>query len=290
MNPHERNRTNMNYQNPNPVPAASRMKMADLMVALQRANVKLPIVVKLAGRVTYSHIKTQVAGPELVEANRRKRERGGRDDTKPFYSLNIGDATVIPDPSLPPEAIAFFEQRIVHKMHDDGSQSHVFYATSKSPFPAAIGWGPGSGILDANGQPPEDAARNAGELVGELAAGVQVVIGMKIFSGNGNGAGNGLDFVIINGPVSYFTGGGSGRNLDMEATLRAMGAAVPAAPQNRPVPAPVPPVAPQAVDPMGGQTQQPMTSTPPANPFMAPPPGDPAYGGPQYPGMGYTRT
>ena len=236
----------MNYQNPNPVPAASRMKMADLMVALQRANVKLPIVVKLAGRVTYSHIKTQVAGPELVEANRRKRERGGRDDTKPFYSLNIGDATVIPDPSLPPEAIAFFEQRIVHKMHDDGSQSHVFYATSKSPFPAAIGWGPGSG--------------------------------------------NGLDFVIINGPVSYFTGGGSGRNLDMEATLRAMGAAVPAAPQNRPVPAPVPPVAPQAVDPMGGQTQQPMTSTPPANPFMAPPPGDPAYGGPQYPGMGYTRT
>ena len=170
-------------------------------------------------------------------------------------------------------------------MHEDGTQSHVFYATSKSPFPADIGWGPNSGVMD-----PTTMPRNAGELENELAAGVPVIIGMKIFS-SPQGLGTGLDFVIIDGPVRYFNPQGRGTNADMEEALRAMGAAAPATapvqpPQN--VPAPTPPVAPQAVDPMGGG--QPVSPTPPANPFMAPPAGDPAYGGPQYPGMGYTRT
>ena len=91
----------MEYQNPNPAQTQPmpRMKMETLEAALQRTGVKLPIVVKIAGRVTYSHIKTQVAGQELADANKRKIARGGRADNKPFYSLNVGDATVIPDPT-----------------------------------------------------------------------------------------------------------------------------------------------------------------------------------------------
>lgn len=273
----------MNYQNP----VQPRMKMSDLEAVLRRLAIQPPIVVKLAGRVTYSHIKTQIEGAELAEANARKIQRGGKADNRPYYSFNIGDAVVIPDAKLPPEVQAFFEQRIVHKIHEDGTQSHVFYATSKSPFPADISWGPNSGVTD-----PTTMPRNAGELENELAAGVPVIIGVKIFS-SPQGLGTGLDFVIIDGPVRYFNPQGRGTNADMEEALRAMGAAAPAPttapvqpPQNAPVP--TPPVAPQAVDPMGGG--QPVSPTPPANPFMAPPAGDPAYGGPQYPGMGYTRT
>lgn len=267
---------------PNYAAAGPKLRLTDVVGALQRAGIQLPVNVQVAGRVTYSHIRTMVDGEELVQANNRKVARGGRADNKPYYSLNVGEAQIIVDPSLPPEVKTYFEQRISHKQHDDGAWSHVFYATSKSPFPISIGWGPNSGIANDGNAP-----KTAPELEGELAAGVYVVMGMRIF-GSQAGTGCGLDYIIINEPPRYFKGGGSNTSLDN--ALRAMGAimdsgtAVPA-PASAPAPAAAAPmpgqVTPQPADPTAGmsaaQAPVPGSAPMPNSPFMNVPEGDPAY-------------
>lgn len=166
-----------------------------------------PITVEIRGKVQYSHITKKIEGKELADANERKIKNGGIAETTPYYALTLTDAYILnPDPAkYPQEVLQFFDEKLFSKTVN-GAMTRVYYGKDKSQNPIALAYGAEAGTELAG----QRIADKDAPLQNELAVGLDVTIGAKIYKitkGVAAGrAGLGIDYVIVNEPVRYYSG------------------------------------------------------------------------------------
>lgn len=167
-----------------------------------------PCLVNIRGNVTYSHIAKLIEGAELEKDKQRKIANGQIPIQKPYTALTIENARVIDDGKLNPVVKDFFENgdKIKTKIKEDGTAVKMYYGTSKSPNPPSVAYGAEAGNLAGQGIASKDVP-----LASELAIGLDVTIGVKIYKGTNSQTntpyvGIGMDYIIVNEPIRYYSG------------------------------------------------------------------------------------
>lgn len=154
-----------------------------------------PIVVNIQGQVGFSHISKMYEGEELIAANKKAQEHGGRPSSRPYCTITIDNPRILNPETLPADVVQVMQERF------KASKSNVvkYYATSKSqnlpPVAYSVYAGPGlagQGIAD-----------KMHPLAHELDTGLTVTIGAKIFNTMA-GVGVGIDYVLIDEPIRYY--------------------------------------------------------------------------------------
>lgn len=156
----------------------------------------VPITVNIQGEVSFSHITKRYEGEELIEANKRAQEHGGRPSNKPYCQITLDNPRILYPETLPQEVVMIMQERF-----KPAKTTNVvkYYATSKSrnlpPVAYSIYAGDGlagQGIADRN-HPLEQ----------ELDTGLTVTVGARIFD-TAAGVGVGIDYVLVDEPVRYY--------------------------------------------------------------------------------------
>lgn len=169
-----------------------------------------PLTVNIRGKVTYSHISKMVEGTELANTNAKRTANGLTPYDKPYSALTIKDAYIVDDGTLNPTVKAILEERFSNSTNPDGTITKVWYATSKSPSLPPVAYGAEAGNDAGKGIADKDVP-----LTAELATGLDVTIGVKIYKGK-IGTGLGMDYVLVNEPVRYYTASGIQRALEQQ--------------------------------------------------------------------------
>lgn len=264
----------------------------------------------ISGRVTYSRIRSQVAGEELDRTNRRLQAAGRSVHTRPYTTLTICDAKVVrADPNAPmmaPEEIFATESLYTSSQPNSPGLCYSGYNTGSYLPRLCVRNGSNVTELDAS------------QIAGELAAGLLVTMVMRVYNSGKQNKGISMDTIIVDEPIRFYQGGGMNlekygltMNLQpnrqpaqpvqapsgapqMPAAYPQTGYAAPAAPAQpaAPVQAPAQPVQPPAAPYTPGMDTMPFggaaapnpygAPVPPAGPYMPPvppaPPATPAYG------------
>lgn len=169
-----------------------------------------PCTVNIRGKVSYSHISKMVDGTELANTNQRRLANGLTPYDKPYSALTIQDAYIVDDGTLNPTVKAVLEERFGNKTNPDGTISKVWYGTSKSPTLPPVAYGAEAGNDAGKGIADKDVP-----LTAELATGLDVTIGVKIYKGK-IGTGLGMDYVLVNEPIRYYTASGIQKALEQQ--------------------------------------------------------------------------
>ena len=200
------------------------------------------------GRVTYSRVKTQIAGQELEEDKKKRLQRNLNPIDRPYSTITIKNAEILFDV---PGAPTLFENYIQERFFQ--SNSHPEYGwcytgINKGKYCPAIGvMTPGTNVV--NQIVPE----------GELATDLDVTLVLRVYATSRN-KGVSLDSIIVNGEVKYFSGG------QIAAEMASRGIIFNAVPQPEVAPVEAAPVQQDYVAP----TPAPMGApAPTATPFMA---------------------
>lgn len=230
---------------------------------LEAAQNLYPYTVNVRGKVSYSHISRLVDGEELRKDNERRRSNNRVQMTRPYSALTITDPVIVDDGTVPDIIKQLINERISSRQNQDGSFSRVWYGTSKSPTLPEVAYSAEAGVeLAGKGLSSRDCP-----LPGELANGLDVTIGVKFFTGNMR-PGMGMDYVLVNEPVRYYSGSAIAQALAAQGVTYTApaptGAPVQAGPANQPTGG----VAPQAAQPMQPQAAAPAPAAPaPAAPM-----------------------
>lgn len=155
-----------------------------------------PITVNIQGEVSFSHISKMYEGEELIAANKRAQEHGGRPSSRPYCTLTLDNPRILSPETLPPDVVMIMQQRF-----KPAKTTNVvkYYATSKSPNlpPVAYSVYAGAGLAG------QGIADKAHPLAHELDTGLTVTVGVKIFD-TAAGVGAGIDYVLIDEPIRYY--------------------------------------------------------------------------------------
>ena len=255
--------------------------------------------VLIRGRVVYSHVASHISGAALDKANADATARGRPTHNKPYTTITLCEAQLIPMTGQDPNVLTTEQQYVLERMFDSRSQGYTgkcYQAESKSPnLPAVMMFNNQTGYTDP-----------VPSLDGEFAKGMDVTLVMKVFDAKPN-KGFGLDSIICNEAIRYFGRtpmapvlANYGYKLSAEPTPRAPGSSTPsempmpedAYPESNvpPMPAPGAPVPPPAPGTDPYSTQQPPANAYgyAQNPPQTPPAGYPQAGAPaQTPPAGY---
>ncbi len=156
-----------------------------------------PSVINVRGKVSYSRITHFIEGEELAKMNQKNIAKGMIARQTPYITITLKEAVVIDDVELHPEVKKFFIERVSTK--SDGTPANSFTQDSKSKQLPTIAYGPEAGtalqgVVLADKDHP---------LQKELAQGMDVTLGIKLFNYNGY-TGTGIDYIILNEPVRYY--------------------------------------------------------------------------------------
>lgn len=253
---------------------AQRVTFNQMKDELTASGAKLPIRVNVYGRVSYSHIRTLIAGEDLKKQIERQTHLGIKNpETKEHYSITINSGVKVQEDPEVPEVVRNY---IKGKIGSKGS----FTVISKSTFPPRFMMGNGQEQLtyvDGNGE--QKTIENAGQLPAELGKGLLVCLGVTIY-GSKNGMGVGLDHVVPMEPIKYMQS-----TISPDETLKKIGLINPDDfPIQEEAPVGTPDTQPQAVNPMAGAQapipQAPVQQAPYGQPYAphGQPVQQPAYG------------
>ncbi len=164
------------------------------------------IVVK--GKLNFSRLAKQVAGDDLIKDDQRRVQRGMSPIGRPYTSITIDQAVVLPKVS---GQLSITEQYLQNRFYTSkraqGFGGMSYTAMNKSPYLPHIG------LFDQKtGQIDEI------ELERDLDSGLDVVLVMRSFAGKQGNNGVSLDWVII--PELRYYGGSGG----IESILGLIGA------------------------------------------------------------------
>lgn len=208
------------------------MTLKDVKDSLLKNGAKLPITIEIEGMVSYCRIAKRVEGEELEKKNKERISKGWQPYSKPVYQLTLLNPTVLDDGRTDTnDAKNFLYQKISRTTDESGQSVTKFYAESKSSFAPSIVYGPQAGALAGRAISDRD-----NPLERELANGLHVTVGIKIFNANtGVKVGSGIDYVIVNEPqVRYYenTGGLQAALARRGVTYQGVQAEAPAVPEN----------------------------------------------------------
>ena len=155
-----------------------------------------PITVNIQGEVSFSHITRMYEGEELIAANKRAQEHGGRPSNRPYCQLTLDNPRILNPENLPQDVVMIMQQRF-----KPAKTTNVvkYYATSKSRNlpPVAYSVYAGAGLAG------QGIADKAHPLEHELDTGLTVTVGARIFD-TAAGVGVGIDYVLIDEPIRYY--------------------------------------------------------------------------------------
>ncbi|MDE6914233.1 MAG: hypothetical protein K2P35_11165 [Lachnospiraceae bacterium] len=155
-----------------------------------------PIIVNIQGQVSFSHISKMYEGEELIAANKRAQEHGGRPSNRPYCTLSIDNPRILYPEMLPQDVVTVMQQRFKPVK---GTNTIRYYATSKSPNLPPIAYSAYAGA-ELAGQGIADKMHPLGR---ELASGLTVTVGARIFD-TPAGVGVGIEYVLIDEPIRYY--------------------------------------------------------------------------------------
>lgn len=155
-----------------------------------------PILVNIQGEVSFSHITKMYEGEELIAANKRAQEHGGRPSNRPYCTLSIDNPRILNPETLPQDVVTVMQERF--KLVK-GTNKVRYYATSKSPSLPPVAYSAYAGAELAG----QGIADKMSPLERELAAGLTVTVGARIFD-TPAGVGVGIDYVLIDEPIRYY--------------------------------------------------------------------------------------
>ena len=227
---------------------------------LEVARNLFPTTVQLRGKVSYSHISRLVDGEELRRDNEKRRASNRIQMTRPYSALTIANPVIVNEAAVPAILVQLITERISTRVNEDGTSTAVWYGTSKSPSLPDVVYGAEAGTELAG----KAIADRTHSLEHELANGLDVTIGVKFFNGSMR-SGMGMDYVLVNEPIRYYTGNSVAQALAAQGVVYTpiadgtpAAAAAPVSPVAQPVvqPQPVQPMQAPAGYPAGGQIQQ----------------------------------
>lgn len=155
-----------------------------------------PITVNIQGEVSFSHISKMYEGEELIAANKRAQEHGGRPSNKPYCTLTLDNPRILNPQTLPADVVAVMQERF--KLVK-GTNTVRYYATSKSPSLPPVAYSVYAGVELAG----QGIADKLHPLEYELDTGLTVTVGARIFN-TPAGVGVGIDYVLIDEPIRYY--------------------------------------------------------------------------------------
>ena len=157
-----------------------------------------PCTIYVRGQVVYSRIASHVEGQELAKQNQEAASKGRMPHAKPYTSITIKNPVILDNGKLMPQVMQVLQERFY--TNKDGIL--MFSQESKSPFLPTVVYSSLAGDLAGQGIADRDVP-----LTGELATGLDVTVGVSLFSKNGF-AGFGMNYVLINEPIKYYTNTG----------------------------------------------------------------------------------
>lgn len=163
-----------------------------------------PVILLIRGKVSYSHISKKYEGEELKKVNARRASKNMKPSNAPFYDITIKDAYLINPEGYDPLLRKGIEERFYTQMDNDtGINSIMWKSSSTAPNLPMVAYSAEAGAdIEGHGIADKDVPLKA-----ELANGLDVTLGVKLFV-NQNGAGLGLDFVLCNEPIRYYSNDG----------------------------------------------------------------------------------
>lgn len=155
-----------------------------------------PITVNIQGEVSFSHISKMYEGEELIAANKRAQEHGGRPSNRPYCTLTLDNPRILNPETLPPDVVMIMQQRF-----KPAKTTNVikYYATSKSPNLPPVAYSVYAGANLAG----QGIADKTHPLEHELDTGLTVTVGARVFN-TAAGVGVGIDYVLIDEPIRYY--------------------------------------------------------------------------------------
>lgn len=155
-----------------------------------------PITVNIQGEVSFSHISKMYEGEELIAANKRAQEHGGKPSNRPYCTLTLDNPRILSPETLPADVVMIMQQRF-----KPAKTTNVvkYYATSKSPNLPPVAYSIYAGAELAG----QGIADKAHPLAYELDTGLTVTVGARIFN-TAAGVGVGIDYVLIDEPIRYY--------------------------------------------------------------------------------------
>lgn len=155
-----------------------------------------PITVNIQGEVSFSHISKMYEGEELIAANKRTQEHGGRPSNKPYCTITLDNPRILNPETLPPDVVMIMQERFKPAK---GTNVIKYYATSKSPNLPPVAYSVYAGAELAG----RGIADKLHPLEHELDTGLTVTVGARIFD-TPVGVGVGIDYVLVDEPVRYY--------------------------------------------------------------------------------------
>ena len=150
-------------------------------------------IMMITGKLTYSRIKSQIAGEELEKDKQRRIQKGWNAIERPYTTASICDAVVN---YANPQAKTLEDIYAEESLYQSSAQSGwCFSAVNKGnslPYVAV-----------RNPQNPNDVEQIIPE--GELASGLNVTLVLRVFKAPRNN-GISLDGIIVNEPIRYYNG------------------------------------------------------------------------------------
>ena len=165
-----------------------------------------PITVEVRGTVAFSRIASPISGEELKKDQQRREQQNRPVIEKPYTTITIEDPQIIgcvPNDQPVPDVIReILTERFITR-EVDGVMKTRYYAINKSPYLPQVGYSAEAGDLRG-----KIIANNDMELPGELATGMRVSLGVRLYVGKLNNVGIGFNFVMLHEPIRLFAKSG----------------------------------------------------------------------------------
>lgn len=153
----------------------------------------------IRGRVTYSRIRSQVAGEELARQNQRAMQQGRQPRNRPYTTLSICQAEVVrANPNAPmmnPEEI--FATESLYTSTTQPNNGLCYSADNTGNYLPRLCVQEGNMVTELS----------ADEIHGELDNGLLVTMVMRIYNSGKPNKGITLDTIIVNEPIRFYQGG-----------------------------------------------------------------------------------
>ncbi len=162
-----------------------------------------PETLLIRGKVQYSHISRKYEGDELKKVNERRATKKMKPSNTPFCDITVRDAFLINPEGYDPVLRKGIEERFYKQTDESGANIIMWRSSSTAPNLPMVAYSADAGTdLEGHGIADKDVPLKA-----ELANGLDVTLGVKLFT-NQNGTGLGLDFVLVNEPIRYYSNDG----------------------------------------------------------------------------------
>lgn len=150
----------------------------------------------VSGEITFSHVTKKIEGEEL-----RKRDASSRyPHTRPYTTLTLANCKILPEDAS--GNLSINEQYIMGKMFVSKTHPERNWNLNIE--------NKGNSLPTIFQRSVKDGVTVADQIIpkGELASGLKVTIGIRIFKGNPN-CGASLDTIMVDEPIRYFGGSSS---------------------------------------------------------------------------------